>query len=109
MNIGKLDQRIVFQSYTETRSASGGVVRDYSTYATRWAQVMPKGGNEAQEAMEKTARRIADFIVRKNGLTLNETMRIVWRSQTFNITTIDEGGNRLNEYYLIRGVSKDND
>jgi len=39
MNIGKLDQRIVFQSYTETRSASGGVVRDYSTYATRWAQV----------------------------------------------------------------------
>lgn len=108
MNIGKLDQRIVFQSYSETRSASGGVVRDYSTYATRWAQVMPKGGNEGQEAMEKTARRITDFIVRKNGLTIDETMRIVWRSQVFNITAIDEGGTRLNEYYLIRGVSKDN-
>lgn len=108
MNIGKLDQRIVFQSYSETRSASGGVIRDYSTYATRWAQVIPKGGGESQEAMEKTARRIADFIVRKNGLTLNETMRIEWRGQVFNITTIDEGGTRLNEYYLIRGVSKDN-
>lgn len=108
MEIGKLDQRIVFQSYTETRSASGGVVRDYSTYATRWAQVLPKGGNEAQEAMEKTARRICDFIVRKGGLTLNETMRIVWRGETFDITTIDPSGLRLNEFILIRGVSKDN-
>ena len=108
MNIGKLDQRIVFQSYSETRSATGGVVRDYSTYATRWAQVLLKGGNETQEAMEKTARRIADFIVRKNGLTINETMRIEWRGQVFDITTIDEGGTRLNEYYMIRGVSKDN-
>lgn len=108
MEIGKLDQRIVFQSYTETRSASGGVVRDYSTYATRWAQVLPKGGNEAQEAMEKTARRICDFVVRKGGLTLNETMRIVWRGETFDITTIDPNGLRLNEFILIRGVSKDN-
>lgn len=108
MNIGKLDQRIVFQSYSQTKSNNGGVVRNYTTYATRWAQVMPKGGNETQEAMEKTARRIADFIVRKNGLTIDETMRIVWRGQVFNITTIDEAGTRLNEYYMIRGVSKDN-
>ena len=108
MNIGKLDQRIVFLSYSQTRSATGGVINDYSTYATRWAQVMPKGGNETQEALEKTARRIADFIVRKNGLTIDETMRIEWRGQVFDITTIDEGGTRLNEYYMIRGVSKDN-
>ena len=108
MNIGKLDQRIVFLSYTETKGANGGVVRDYSTYATRWAQVLPKGGNEVQEAKEKTARRIADFIVRKNGLTINEKMRITWRGETFDITTIDYAGTRLNEYYMIRGVSKDN-
>ena len=108
MNIGKLDQRVVFQSYSQTKSNNGGVIRNYTTYTTRWAQVMPKGGNETQEAMEKTARRIADFIVRKNGLTIDETMRIVWRGQVFNITTIDEGGTRLNEYYMIRGVSKDN-
>jgi SPP1 family predicted phage head-tail adaptor len=108
MNIGKLDQRIIIQSYTETRSASGGVVRDYTTYAERWCQVLPKGGNEAQEANEKTARRISDFIIRANGLTLNETMRIVWRGETFNITTIDYAGTRLREYYMIRGISKDN-
>jgi SPP1 family predicted phage head-tail adaptor len=108
INFGRYDQEIVIQSYTETKSANGGVVRSYSTYASVWAQVLPKGGNEAQEAKEKTARRICDFNVRKDGLTLNETMRIVWDGETFDITTIDRAGNRLNEYYMIRGLSKDN-
>ncbi len=109
MQIGKFDERIVIQSYSETRSANGGVIRNYSTAYTLWPQVIPKGGSESEEGKEKTARRICDFVIRKNGVTINETDRIVWNDETFNITTIDRAGTRLNEAYLIRGISKDND
>jgi len=58
---------------------------------------------------QKVANIIIDVDVRATGLTLNETMRMTWRGKTFNITSIDEFGSRLNEGYKIRGTAKDND
>jgi hypothetical protein len=36
-------------------------------------------------------------------------MRLTWRGKTFNITSIDEFGARLNEGLKIRAIAKDND
>lgn len=108
INFGKYDQRIVVQSYTESRNADGFAVRTYSTLYTIWAKVTPSGGTESQESDERVANIIIDVEVRATGLTLNETMRLVWRGKTFQIISIDEFGTRLNEGYAIRAVAKDN-
>ena len=108
-NIGSYNQRITIQSYSETRAANGGVIRDYSTLATRWAKVTPVAGGETTESTVKVARILLDIELYAGGLTLNETMRIVWRSKTFNITSIDEAGYVLNETLKIRAVAKDNE
>lgn len=109
MIIGKLNQSITIQSYSETDSGNGGVTRGYSTYATTWAEVKPTGGAESQQNSEKVANIVCQFTFRQGSLSINETMRIVWRGKTFNITSIDEGGYMLNEHWIVRGVAKDNE
>jgi head-tail adaptor len=109
INFGKYDQEITIQSYTETRGADGSAIRTYSTLYSVWAKVTPSGGTESDQSDEKVASIVIDVEVRATGLTLNETMRLVWRSKTFNIDSIDEFGTRLNEGYKIRAIAKDND
>jgi SPP1 family predicted phage head-tail adaptor len=107
MQVGRLNQRITIQSYLETQNSFGEVVRTYSTLYTRWAQVKPTGGNESIQADEKTASRVAEFTIRMQGTTINETMRIVWNDYIWEIVSIDEGGINLKEFYKIVAVSKD--
>ena len=107
MQVGRLNQRIIIQNYSQTQNSFGEVVRSYSTLYTRWANVKPTGGAESIQADEKVASRIAEFTIRMQGTTINETMRIVWNSSTWEIVSIDEGGINLKEYYKIQAVSKD--
>jgi len=81
INFGKYDQRIVIQNYTEVNNGDGSVTRTYSTLYTLWAMVKPIGGSETQQSDEKVANIVIDCEVRAPGLTLNETMRIVWRGK----------------------------
>jgi len=93
INFGKYDQRVEILNYTQTRSSDGGELRVYSVLYTLWAKVTPVGGSETQQSEEKVANIIS----------------MTWRGKTFNITSIDEFGSRLNEGYKIRGTAKDND
>jgi SPP1 family predicted phage head-tail adaptor len=107
MQVGRLNQRIIIQNYSETQNSFGEVVRSYSTLYTRWAQVKPTGGNESIQADEKVASRIAEFTIRMQGTTIDEKMRIVWNDYTWEIVSIDEIGINLKEGYRITAVSKD--
>lgn len=107
MQVGRLNQRIQIQTYSETQNSFGEVVREYSTLYSRWAQVKPTGGAESIQADEKVASRVAEFTIRMQGTTINETYRIVWNNYTWEIVSIDEGGINLKEYYKIIAVSKD--
>ena len=109
LNFGKYDQRIVIQNYSESRGSDGSIIRAFTTYATVWAKVKPTGGAEGEEANEKTANRIIEVEIRQGSLVIDETMRIVWRGDTYNITSIDDWGVRLRESYKIRAKAKDND
>jgi len=106
MQVGRLNQRITIQNYSETQNSFGEVVRTYSTLYTRWAQVKPTGGTESIQADEKVASRVAEFTIRMQGTIINEAMRIVWNEYTWEIVSIDEGGLNLKEYYKIVAVSK---
>lgn len=107
MQVGRLNQRIIIQNYSQTQNSFGEVVRSYSTLYTRWANVKPTGGSESIQADEKVASRIAEFTIRMQGITIDEKMRIVWNDFTWEIVSIDEGGINLKEYYKIQAVSKD--
>ena len=107
VSIGKLRERIEIYSLTSTKDAYGQSVPTYSLLYTRWASYKSLNGSEGFESNEKTARRYAEFVIRVLDTTINETMRIVFRSQTFNITSIGE--DEYKEYYKIVAVSKDND
>ena len=107
MQVGRLNQRIIIQNYSETQNSFGEVVRSYTTLYTRWAQVKPTGGSESIQADEKVASRIAEFTIRMQGTTIDEKMRIVWNSYTWEIVSIDEIGINLKEGYKITAVSKD--
>ena len=107
MQVGRLNQRIIIQNYTQTQNSFGEVVRSYSTLYTRWANVKPTGGSESIQADEKVASRIAEFTIRMQGTAIDEKMRIVWNDFTWEIVSIDEGGINLKEYYKIQAVSKD--
>ena len=107
INIGKYNQRITFQGYSEEQNSYGEVVRTYTDLYTRWAQVKPTAGIESIQADEKVASRTAKFWVRQQGININEIMRIVWNNQTFDIISIDEFGTNLRDGYEIVGVSKD--
>ena len=107
MQVGRLNQRIIIQNYSETQNSFGEVVRSYSTLYTRWAQVKPTGGSESIQADEKVASRIAEFTIRMQGNTIDEKMRIVWNDFTWEIVSIDEIGINLKEGYRITAVSKD--
>lgn len=105
--IGKLKERIEIYSATQVRDEYGQSVPTYSLLYTRWASYKGLSGSEGFESDEKTAKRYAEFIIRVLDTTIDETMRIVFNGQTFNITSIIK--DEFNETYTIRALSKDND
>lgn len=104
--IGKLKERVTIESFSETKDSYGQPIRTWSTIYTLWAQHVPTSGSEVFETDEKTARRFATFRVRYQGLTINETMRLTWNGQTFNIVSIEKA--EFNDLFTLRCLGKDN-
>jgi len=107
VKIGKLRERIEILSFTETKNSIGETIRSYTKLYDRWAQFKGINGSENFETSEKTARSFAEFKIRVQGTTINETMRIVYKAKTYNITSIVE--DEYKEYFTILAVAKDND
>lgn len=94
--IGRLDQRITFQSNTATADGMGGSVQAWGNVAsvpTVWAQVVPKAAAERDSNDEINADGLYEFTVR-NRSDISETDRIVWGGVNFNIRGIYRTGTR---------------
>ena len=107
--IGKLDEQITFQTYTETADGIGGVTKTWANLAsdpTVWAQVRAGSGREAFLEDRTNATAAVIFLVR-NRADLTEKMRIVWNSETYNIREIKYEGGRSMYLRIVaeRGVS----
>lgn len=88
--IGKLDQRVAFQSATWTADGAGGRTRTWSflTVAPQvWAQVFPAGGGESFEEGRTTARAGYVFRIRRRA-DIDETMRIIWNGEAYDIRRV---------------------
>ena len=90
--LGKMNQRIVIQSVTETRSASGAVTETWATFATVWAGVeMVDSTSETTEKQmidRQTVKNTTRFTVRHR-TDINEKMRISFESAMVSVCSVD--------------------
>ena len=89
MNIGRLDRKIVIESYSLAKNAQFESVGTWATYHTCFANVQKAGGTEYVEADKVTATNKVKFKIRYFG-GITEKMRIVYNSDYFDIIEIQE-------------------
>lgn len=90
-----MDERILVQYPTSTRSATGAAIDTWSDWRTIWAQVeYPKQGNseEVSTDQEQITRRVR-FVIRYTG-TIQEKWRIIHEGDTHDILRIVPIGRR---------------
>ena len=99
-----LDQRITFQRKTRIADAMGGAVEAWEDVATVWANVRSNRGQEYLRGERVAAEAEYTFKIRYR--SVNETQRIVWDGEAYNITQVErEGGRKLYTYiHAERGV-----
>lgn len=103
METGKLDQRLILQSLTETQNKSGETVQSYTTVATVWGRVISEKGREAFESARVNARENLRVAVRYRDDVTNK-WRVQWMSQNYNITNVDRTMRRQGELWLTLEV-----
>ena len=84
-----MNERIVIESVSESRSASGAVSESWSTFATVWAAISyQKSGTDEKEMVAKqTTVRNVEFTVRHRA-DVTEKMRINYDSRYYDIDRI---------------------
>jgi SPP1 family predicted phage head-tail adaptor len=105
--IGKMNERVALQSRVEAADGVGGVTRTWADVATVWAEVTPRVGVENMENGRINAAQTATFTIRTRD-DVNETWRLMWRGDVWNIRRIMRGGNRpqFMDMDAERGVSE---
>ena len=88
MEIGKLNKRVLLQTYTVTENDMGDSISTWVDFATVWASATNLSGKEYFAAMQVQAENTIKFIIRYNK-NVNETMRIIFEGNNYNIVFID--------------------
>lgn len=88
----------------------GGRTKTWANFAsvpTVWAKVKPVTGRENDEEGRMNAVNSAWFTIR-NRSDVDETARIVWDSENWNIRRVDRRGTRAMYLYILaeRGVAQ---
>lgn len=87
MRAGRLNQRVTLQALSESRDATGQVVRSYSELGSAWAAVEPLRARE-YAAAGRLGNDATHRVILRYRTDLAVTGRIVLGSRTFAITEI---------------------
>ncbi|MFV9511809.1 phage head closure protein [Tepidibacillus sp. LV47] len=101
--IGDLRHRITLQKQATITDADGFTTQQWQDVATVWAAVENLYGREYWEAAAIQAEKTVKFTIRYRP-DVDQTMRIVFRGQVYEITAIDNIKYR-NEYMEIKAVA----
>lgn len=108
-DVADLDTLINIRSFTSEADATGGFVDTWSNLATDvWAKIeYQKASNEGMrgENEQVVAWNTITFTIR-DFFTLNETMRIVYESNEYDILSISKIGR--SRFLVIEGEKRDN-
>jgi SPP1 family predicted phage head-tail adaptor len=87
-----LNWSITIQKDTGTSKSAGGEhTESWVTHATVWAEKIPLRGSERNSVGQEEAVREVKWIIRFDD-TVKESMRILYNSEYYNITFIEEIG-----------------
>lgn len=84
------DQRITLQQKVVTQNGIGEEIVTWSDVATTWASVRPLRGREFFTANQMQHAVDARFLIRSRP-GLAENMRILWKSEPYDITGLIPG------------------
>lgn len=104
MNPGLLRHRITLQKFMVITDPDGFTTQQWQDVATVWAAVENLHGREYWEAAAVQAENTVKFTIRYRP-DIDQTMRIVFRGQVYEITAIDNVKYR-NEYIEIKAVAQ---
>lgn len=99
MQAGSLKRRICIQSQSTTQDASGQPVSTWTTVLNTWASIHAASGKEVYAASGFISELSHVLTIRYPALTVNSTMRVLYRSRIFIIQAVsdpDEGRRQLN-------------
>jgi len=94
-DIGELKQRITIEQPSYSQDLIGEPVESWTTYSIVWAKVEMNvtTGNEEMQGDQKTNVKPTVFTIRLDD-SINEKMRIIYRSSTYEILNIAEAQDR---------------
>lgn len=105
--IGELDQVVTFKREVETSDGMGGQTIALRDFLTCRAHVRPRGGSERDYADRLNAESTYLVVIRyREGL--DESMRLVWQGEQYNIRFLPRTGGRplYLELEAERGVAQ---
>ena len=93
MRSGRLRNRLILQSKTETQSNTGGVTIGWSTQDTVWGGIEPLSGKEIL-ALKQVQNESSVRIVMRYQPNIDETWRIVNDGRSFSIVSMTNENDR---------------
>lgn len=93
MRAGALRDRVTIQAFTSTRDTFGQEVEAWADVATVWAHVRFLNGREFISADRQVQQAVASIRIRRREVT--PSMRIVFDGDTYNITAVLPGSDRV--------------
>ena len=100
MQVGKLDQRVVLQSQSNSTNDLGEVIKSYETVATVWGHVISRKGSESFQAARTESTRVIKIKIRYRS-DIKTDWRIQWQDESYNVIDIDRTLRRNNELWLM--------
>lgn len=90
ISAGKFDQRINIESRSDGKNAIGDAIDAWSLVAAVWAEVIPLRGQVLYAANQEQHAVDVRFRIRERS-GLDESMRIIWKGERYDITSIIPG------------------
>ena len=106
ISAAEFSQRITFQQKVVTRNSIGEEVVTWSDVVTVWAKVMPLRGNAFYAANQQQHSIDARFLIRERSGIVSD-MRLMWKSEPYDITNIIPGTDQYDgtiEIAAVHGV-----
>lgn len=90
MQAGRLNQRLTIQAKTVTRAANGEELVAWAGVVTVWAEAIPLRGREFFAAAQMQQAIDVRFRIRARA-DIDGAMRLLWKSQPYDIVAIVPG------------------
>ena len=90
---GQMDRRITIKKFSETTDSFGQQVKNFSTLASVWANVVERVGREGEDGEMIAATKKVEFVIRYR-TDVDEEMRISYNNNTYKIQAIQSADAR---------------